>query len=430
MIYTYISLNFMTLMILLILAAIMWANRKEPIPAAGFLVIGICLLLILTVTDTAESFLGSFPGTSEGIRDIINVRTLLSVVNYIIRPVIIMAEVFILIPERRIRLICSIPSVINTVIYISALFGSRAAFYINDMNRWCQGPLSISVFITQFIYIILLAVFSALSFRQKNKKRSMIILVIFIEAFIVTICEVTGFFTGHATTVTALCMLAYYVYLSLIYQQGIKEVAAQKVIEAARSELMTLRNQIHPHFIYNSLSIIRSLIRFDSSMAVKCMDIFSGYLRSHIDAIKKKSLIPFDEELENVRLYLTLVQIDHTRTVEVEYDIGISDFYLPPLSLEPLVENAVEYGLSREGGTVTLRTIEKDGSIIVSILDNGTAKKQPDENIHTGVGIENTRKRIEMQCGGRLEISFTGSGAAAEIILPREMMESNENTDS
>ena len=430
MIYTYISSNFMTLMILLILGAVMWINRKEQIPASNLFLAGIFMLLVLTVTESAETWLGNLDENVEGLSEIINARTVFSVINYILRPAIIMIEVFLLLPTRKLRLICALPAVINAGIYSTALFGSHIAFYISDGNGWHEGPLNFSVFLTQYIYIILLAVFSFVNFKQKNLKKVIIIIVIFIEAVIVAVCEITEFLTGYATTVTALCILAYYIYLSLIYQQEIKEMAVQKELEAAHSELMSLRNQIHPHFIYNTLNIIRSLIRIDSDMAVKCMDLFSGYLRSHIEAIKKKALISFDEELDNVRLYLSLVQIDYTRKVDVKYDIRITDFYLPPLSLEPLVENAVEHGLSKDGGIVTLHTFEEDNNIVISVSDNGTAVKPIEDNIHTGVGIENTRKRIEMQCGGRLEVNITDAGAVCSIIIPKETEGSNENTDS
>ena len=127
---------------------------------------------------------------------------------------------------------------------------------------------------------------------------------------------------------------------------------------------------------------------------------------------------------------MSLVQIDYTRKVDVKYDIRITDFYLPPLSLEPLVENAVEHGLSKDGGIVTLHTFEEDNNIVISVSDNGTAVKPIEDNIHTGVGIENTRKRIEMQCGGRLEVNITDAGAVCSIIIPKETEGSNENTDS
>ena len=127
---------------------------------------------------------------------------------------------------------------------------------------------------------------------------------------------------------------------------------------------------------------------------------------------------------------MSLVQIDYTRKVDVKYDIHVTDFYLPPLSLEPLVENAVEHGLSKDGGIVTLHTFEENNSIVIGVSDNGTAGKPLEEDIHTGVGIENTRKRIEMQCGGRLEVNITDDGAVCSIIIPKETEGSNENTDS
>ena len=132
-------------------------------------------------------------------------------------------------------------------------------------------------------------------------------------------------------------------------------------------------------------------------------------------------MIPFEEELKNVRIYLSLVQIDYTDKIEIHYDLKVTDFFLPPLSLEPIIENAVNHGISREGGILTIRTYEENDRIMISVSDNGTAgnEKEPYTPFHNGIGLDNTRKRLELQCNGTLELTISDSGAVANISLPK-----------
>ena len=422
MILTYFTYNFMMLMILSALIVMMWVNRREKIPASKLFVLVIIILIIISIMD-AVSLWTQQPETQSTINlsTLLTVRTFVDATSYIVRPVIIMIEVFIIIPGSKYRLLCLLPAVLNGIIFATAYFGSEIAFYIDENNRWHPGPLRRSIFISQFVYLILLLVFSVIYFKRNNLNRSVIVMVIFVQSIVVMGIEITYTVPGSSNPVTALCMLEYYIYLSTIYQHEMKETIARKELEAAKSELMTLRNQIHPHFIYNSLSIIRSLAKRDSEMAVSCIDRFSAYLKSHIGAMQKSDMIPFEEELKCVKVYISLVQVDYTRKVDVKYDLAVTDFYLPPLSLEPIVENAIDHGLGIEGGTVSIQTAERDGNVVISISDNGTASGDKDDcrNIRNGVGLANTRRRLEIQCDGTLDINITDSGTTVEIVIPR-----------
>ena len=292
------------------------------------------------------------------------------------------------------------------------------------------------IYVSQIVYVLLLLVFSGVYFKRKNIKQSILVLAIVIQAVIAAIIEYTNALTGYTNAITALCMLEYYIYLSLIYQQEMREIIAQKELDIAKSNLLVLRNQIQPHFIYNTLSIIRSLARRDGKMAVQCIDTFSKYLKSHIGAIQKADLVLFENELENVKVYLSLVQIDYTNKVEIVYDLEVTDFLIPPLSLEPIVENAVDHGISRGGGKLTISTREdkENGTVTVIIADNGTARNDKDIEeytpIHNGIGLENTRKRLALQCSGTLDLNITDSGAAVTIVMPKMRGDDNEYTDS
>ena len=333
-----------------------------------------------------------------------------------------MLEVLVLSPSTAASVLSLGPCIFNFCVFIPAAFGSRSAFWIDETGGWHSGPLHLTAYIVQMIYVGLLFVFSVRYFRRKNLKRSIILLTVCLQAVTVSVCEYKGIAEGYVNSVTALCVLEYYIYLALIFQSDMQETIMQKEIDINKSNLLVLRNQMQPHFIYNSLSIIRSLAKRDSAKAVWCIDSFSEYLKAHIGALQTDELVPFAQELNNVKTYLSLVQADYTRKVAVVYELDETEFKLPPLSLEPIIENAVNHGISRETGIISIRTERREQSVVITVADNGIAEKDTDENkhMHHGIGLENTRKRLEMQCGGTLEMENSENGTIVTITIPQK----------
>ncbi|MGN0649455.1 MAG: sensor histidine kinase [Oscillospiraceae bacterium] len=202
---------------------------------------------------------------------------------------------------------------------------------------------------------------------------------------------------------------------------------AKKIAEQSRDltekQVQIMMSQIQPHFIYNTLGSISSLCEEDPPKARDVTDRFAMYLRVNMANLKRDRLIPFEEELEHTKTYLWIEQMRFEDYLQVETDITCTKFKLPPLSLQPLVENAVKHGITPkpEGGTVTISTREKEDCYIVRITDDGLgfdAQTPPDGKLH--VGIENVRNRLELLCGGKLIItSKPGVGTTAEIIIPK-----------
>lgn len=109
--------------------------------------------------------------------------------------------------------------------------------------------------------------------------------------------------------------------------------------------------------------------------------------------------------------------------LNIEWDITFDDFFLPPLTLQPLVENAVRYGITEqeEGGTIWIQSKLTSDAVIITIIDDGcgfdTAETKADG--HTHIGITNVRQRLESQCHASLDIiSIPGVGTKAEITIP------------
>lgn len=430
----YFSINYMTLMTLSGLVLLMFVNKNAKIPASRYFRIGIILLLAVTVSDYFGNYYKFLTVTAPDMTAFaVERRYIWDTISYIIRPVIILLEVLVILPDKKYKYLCILPAAVNGIIYSTRFFGSELTYTLGDNNIFVGGPLHLTVFFVQLVYLLLLLIFSLICFKR-NVRQSIMILGILAQAIIAALGEYVFHYNYDLTDqVTAFCILEYYIYLTAVYQREIKENALEKERDAARKELLVLKNQIQPHFIYNTLSIIRSLISSDKAKAASCLDDFTQYLRTHIDTLKKPALIPFEDELENAKLYLSLVQVDYEDRLKLEYKLDVTEFLIPPLTLEPLVENAVKHGIGWGGGMITVRTFEDDENIVVQICDDGSRAADEDAEFelpHNGIGIENTRKRLQLQCDGTLEIEITDNGTTAEIGLPRKVCEINENTYS
>ena len=418
MLLSFFRFNFLTLMLLITLIAAMTANRKVSIPASGLFKTAVILMFCLITADGIDYAVKIAAEAGQFQPYMVRTRIVAGTIAYILRPVIIMLEVLLLSPSSMVSILCLAPALFNLLVFLPTLRGSRYAFWIDEFAAWHSGPLHIVVYLAQLSYVVILLAFSIRYFRRKNLKRSILVIAINMQALTVAFCEYENLITGYVNSVTALCILEYYIYLALIYQKQMQETLMQKERDINKNNLLVLRNQMQPHFIYNSLSIIRSLAKRDSAGAVRCIDSFSEYLKAHIGAIQTDELITFEQELQNVKTYLSLVQADYTRKVSVIYELKETEFRIPPLSLEPIIENAVSHGISKETGIISIRTERQDDRILIVVADNGTGERDPEPIMHNGIGLENTRKRLELHCGGTLEMENSQNGTTVTITVP------------
>ena len=210
--------------------------------------------------------------------------------------------------------------------------------------------------------------------------------------------------------------------LFLFASQRKNAALEEQARKAKEAELLLMASQIQPHFIYNSLSAVSTLIEIDPKKAQKALDDFTEYLRMNLSVLSDTRLVLFNDELHHVELYLSLEKVRFEERLNVIYEIESRDFLLPPLTLQPLVENAVKHGILRkaEGGTVVIRAYEDDSSHRIEVSDDGVGfdTNLPKEKGH--IGLENVRYRIQSMCDGKLLIeSEVGSGSKLTIILPK-----------
>lgn len=203
--------------------------------------------------------------------------------------------------------------------------------------------------------------------------------------------------------------------------------AAEQENELTESRISIMLSQIQPHFLYNSLNSIGHLCEKDPPTAKTAVDDFAAYLRGNLDSVKRTKPVPFEKELEHVRIYLSLEKIRFDEELNIVWNTQATGFLIPALTVQPLVENAVKYGVGKKvgGGTVTISSAEYPDRFEVAVSDDGVGYDpsvvQDDGRSH--IGIDNVRSRLASMMGGRLNItSQQGAGTTATIIIPKEDM--------
>ena len=221
-----------------------------------------------------------------------------------------------------------------------------------------------------------------------------------------------------------ICALSmYYLILSdqiiqLVQQQ---RQIAEKEREIAHQRASVMVLQMRPHFIYNTMMSIYYLCKQDADKAQQVTLDFTTYLRKNFTAIASEESVPFSEELEHTRAYLAVEHAQHEEMLYVDYDTPHTDFLVPPLTLQPLVENAVKHCLDPNGDPlrISVRTRLTDSGSEIIVENNGADFKPSDDN-EPHIALSNIEQRLAMMCRGKMTISpREGGGTIVKLIIPR-----------
>ena len=190
----------------------------------------------------------------------------------------------------------------------------------------------------------------------------------------------------------------------------------QKEMAEIKSELML--SQLNPHYIANTLNSIVALCRFDPPEAERATRLFARYLRENYVDMAGSQMIPFDRELQNLKNFISIEQIRFPH-LEVEYAIDCTQFMIPVMTLQSLVENAITHGV-HGNGRITISASETADDYVVCVADHGAGFTETPDDGRTHLGIRNCRERLQTLCGGSLNLSNPESGGAkCEIIIPK-----------
>lgn len=184
--------------------------------------------------------------------------------------------------------------------------------------------------------------------------------------------------------------------------------AANLKLQLEESQTSLMLSQIKPHFLYNALVAIQVLCTKDPQGAQTAIFNFSQYLRANMSSISSSKPIPFAQELNHIKNYTAIEKLRFQNRLNIHYDIKTTDFSVPPLTIEPIVENAIKHGATKnvEGGNVWLASWETEAAYVVRITDDGpgfdvSALDQEETEPH---GIRNIMFRLKQVAGA--DIAF------------------------
>jgi sensor histidine kinase YesM len=189
--------------------------------------------------------------------------------------------------------------------------------------------------------------------------------------------------------------------------------------QLAEARLDALRMQINPHFLFNTLHAISALVERDPGGVRRMIARLSELLRHTINS-RGTDEVPLREELAFLQRYLDIMEVRFQGKLQIEQHIAEEtlDAKVPNLVLQPIVENALEHGVSRAGGMgrITIEARREEKSLVIAVRDNGPGLGRANES---GVGLANTRARLAQLYGGEASITLTeADGVIATIVIP------------
>jgi len=198
--------------------------------------------------------------------------------------------------------------------------------------------------------------------------------------------------------------------------------AARLKVSLTEARLDALKTQLNPHFLFNTLNSISSLMYTDTEAADRMMTRLSDLLRSTIHNNGAQE-VTLREELEFVDRYLEIEKIRFEERLRVRIDVepAALDGLVPAFSLQPLVENAVRHGIGplESGGSLAIEGRRANGRLVVRITDDGAGPRE--QPIREGIGLTNTRARLDELYGGAASLQTgngNGGGFFVELAVP------------
>ncbi len=202
-----------------------------------------------------------------------------------------------------------------------------------------------------------------------------------------------------------------------------KQILEEKETQLTLSRITTMMSQIRSHFVFNILNAISGMCKYDPEKADETVVRFARYLRNNIDIMEDDNPILFTTELARLEDYVVLEQVRFGDHIEFYTDIKFDQFLLPPLILQPIVENAIKHGLTKKtgGGTIILSTWAEGENIKISIADDGVGFEMAELEKETSVGLKNICYRLHHLAHGTLDIASTvGVGTTVTITIPKK----------
>lgn len=291
-------------------------------------------------------------------------------------------------------------------------------YVISEENIYRRGG---AVLLASILPVAVYGMTTFLTWKFRKTLRPRIIVALLSYVWIPLLGQIIqNFFRGVATLNPAITLSILFIFFNLQLDRDLQHEKDKQ--ELAEANIRVMLSQIQPHFLYNTLAVIRGLCDMDPVGAKEAINDFSLFLRANMDSLTNIHPISFEQELMHVKSYLNLGQQMYEDELEVVYDIRTTEFMVPALSLQPIVENALHKGIRKKegGGTIVIRTEERKEDFRITVADNGAGFDMKDLKKQGHIGIENVKKRLEVMCGGTLDIdSIPGKGTTVYMNIPK-----------
>jgi signal transduction histidine kinase len=230
-------------------------------------------------------------------------------------------------------------------------------------------------------------------------------------------------------------LIAYALILTITYLVDSRENIARQMTETARlneelskAQLGALRRQMEPHFMFNTLNSIAGLVRDQRNDAAVSMIVgLSEFLRRAAED-SHRSQVTLAEEVEYLQRYVDIQRVRFGERLRVSVDIpaDLLDTQVPNLLLQPLVENAIKHGVAKRvvGGDVRVTGARRDGSVCLSVYNDGPSFPEDWQTSGVGVGLANLRTRLKILHGDTSELQMRRAGAdGVEVVVTLPLKE-------
>ena len=273
------------------------------------------------------------------------------------------------------------------------------------------------VLLAPMIVAMLLTVAGLARWRKRLSRKAFI-------SFLITLLPITGvlvvdmFIEIYPLIDVSIVIAALSMYSLILSDQIEQDLRRQREIANQRTSIMVL--QMRRHFIYNTMTSIYCLCEQNPQLARQVIMDFTAYLRKNFTAIASETPIPFSSELEHTRAYLAVEKAQYEDSLFVDYDIPHKSFRLPPLTLQPIVENAIKHGRDPYAGAfkICIRTRKTDSGSEIVVADNCKGFDMKDDS-EPHIALKNIKERLEIMCGGSLTVAPNdGGGTVVTVIIP------------
>ena len=305
------------------------------------------------------------------------------------------------------------------LVYMAFLLATQftdTIYYVTDDNEYFRGPL-FPLAMSPLLGIMILNILGVVKRRQKLTKRCFIALLVYLLPMTAAML-MHMFIEAELFLVFGMALFALIMFSLILADNMDQFMRQQREIANQRAGIMVL--QMRPHFISNTIMGIYYLCDRDPQKAKQVTLDFNTYLRRNFNAIASEDTIPFTSELEHTRAYLAVEQAQFEDDLVPSFDTPHTLFRLPPLTLQPIVENAVKHGMSatKDPLHICITTRKTDSASEITVEDDGTGYVRPDDS-EPHLALDNIRQRLSWMCGGELTISQReGGGTLVKVTIP------------